>query len=182
MVPFAQYDYRGHQDEAREHVRRIHNAFWLCHAAFGSKARKVHGTVYEVPDEVGPVDVTTFGCVLLHLRDPFAALASALRLTRETVVVTEPVQLRRWPALLLRLSGCAAPVFLPDARTAAPKDTWWALTPRVVRRFLAVLGFEEARVRYHRQRFAGRPHPMFTVVGRRTRPLPPSPPAGEGEK
>ena len=36
---------------------------------------------------------------------------------------------------------------------------------------LGVLGFEDATVRYHVQRFAGKRKPLFTVVGRRTVPL-----------
>ena len=35
------------------------------------------------------IDISTFGAILLHLRDPFHALFNALRLTRETVIVTE---------------------------------------------------------------------------------------------
>jgi hypothetical protein len=37
---------------------------------------------------------------------------------------------------------------------------------------LGILGFEETTVKYHVQRFEGRRNPQFTVVGRRTRPLP----------
>ncbi len=68
----------------------INNAYWFCHRAFGSSARVVYGSVYDVPESIGPVDVATFGSILLHLRDPFRALSSALRLVRDTVVITEP--------------------------------------------------------------------------------------------
>src|SRR4051794_38706299 len=77
--------------EHREHMHRLTNGFWLCHRAFASRARVVYGNVYAVPEQIGPVDVATFGCVLLHLRDPFLALSSALRITRQTAIVTEPV-------------------------------------------------------------------------------------------
>lgn len=169
VVPFAQYDHRQHAAAARMHLRKLDNAFWLCHRAFGSRARKVYGSVYALPAAIGLVDVTVLGCVLLHLRDPFLALANAVRLTQETVVVTEPIQLSRWARLLLRLLGDRGLAFLPDPVTAQPRDTWWYLPPGLVQRFLAVLGFEKSTVSYHQQRLADRLHKMYTVVGHRTR-------------
>jgi hypothetical protein len=71
-------------------IHLINNGWWLGHRAFGSAARVVYGTVYDVPSAIGTVDVATFGSILLHLRDPFLALASPLRMVRETVIVTEP--------------------------------------------------------------------------------------------
>ena len=47
-----------------------------------------------------------------------------------------------------------------------------ALTPAAIKQMLGILGFEDTTVRYHVQRFEGRRNPQFTVVGRRTRPLP----------
>jgi SAM-dependent methyltransferase len=165
VVPFARTDHARFAAERRAHIRRLNNGYWLCHRAHGSRARMVYGSVYAVPEAIGPVDVATFGSVLLHVRDPFLALQNALRLTRETVVVTEPLWRRL--ALLGRL-GPPSLAFRPDARTGLPRETWWTLTPDAVRAFIAVLGFEDAEVRYHVQRAGGRPQRMFTVVGRRT--------------
>jgi hypothetical protein len=119
---------------------------------------------------MGAFDIATFGCVLLHLRDPFLALANAARLVKETVIVTEPLVHRSWlkRVLLRKLAGPSL-LFFPQPQACAPKDTWWVLSPEVVRTFLAVLGFEETEVTYHRQPFRGRPVQLFTVVGRRTR-------------
>jgi hypothetical protein len=155
----------------------------------------VHVTVYTVPAEIEPVDVATFSAVLLHVRDPFRALERALRLTRETAIVTEMFKDdRTWhytmPPLgrlerLLRLirrkcvgrSDESAIVFLPDAHRSYPKETWWYLTPAFVQRSLGVLGFEETSVTYHYQKWRtdDRYHelPMYTVVGRRTRAIEP---------
>src|SRR5262249_24602710 len=113
VVPFAQYDHEQHRQEACAHNRRVDKAYWLAHAALKSQACKVYGSVYAIPEEIGPVDVATFGCVLLHLRDPFLALANALRLTRETIIVTEPLQLGRWSRWLLQLSAVANLAFMP---------------------------------------------------------------------
>lgn len=168
VVPFARHDSRQQTAPIQSHLRKIHNAFWLGHGAFQSHSRKVHSTVYAIPEAIGPVDVTTFGCVLLHVRDPFLALANAARLTRQTVVVTEPLQKRRWSRWLLGLSGLSSMVFMPDFHTGKPRETWWFLPPKVVQQFLGVLGFEKTEVTYHSQLFMGRPNKMYTVVGHRT--------------
>ena len=42
----------------------------------------------------------------------------------------------------------------------------------IIRKMLGVLGFEDTKVNYHLQRFEGRRRLLFTVVGRRTKPLP----------
>jgi SAM-dependent methyltransferase len=171
VVPFARADVGQAVRDHREHVRKLNNAFWLCHGRCGSRARVVYGSAYALPAAIGPVDVATFGCVLLHLRDPFLALASAARLTRETIIITEPLVVRsRLKRLLLRALAGPALRFFPDFRKAAPLTTWWVLTPELLRSWLGVLGFEESRVTYHRQMFRGRPVPLFTVVGRRTIP------------
>lgn len=155
-------------------IRRLNNAYWLCHRAFGSTASLVHGTVYDVPGEIGEVDVCTFGSLLLHTRDPFGALASALRLTRETVIVTEPRGRIRLPAavsaatrLLPARVHKPAMRFLPAWRTSQNPDGWWRLSPELVVAFLGVLGFEHTRVNYHAQLYKGRTRPMFTVVGQK---------------
>ena len=63
----------------------------------------VYGTVYEIPEEIGRVDVATFGNVLRHVRDPFLALEKALRLTTETAIVTENPSLRySLPQMMMR--------------------------------------------------------------------------------
>lgn len=190
-VPFARSAHRVNLQDGRAHIRKLNNAWWLCHRALRSRARVVYGTVYDIPAAIGPVDIATFGSVLLHLRDPYLALVNALRLTRETVVITDlmpPSQVVDAPCLgpglrnrlvrgfagLLRvpvrtvLAPPAAMSFEPDYRTGEPAHTWWRLTPQLVIRFIGSLGFEETRVTYHEQLFLGKRLPLFTVVGRRT--------------
>ena len=83
-----------------------------------------------------------------------------------------------------RLIASQPPVawFAPDAERQQPRDTWWDLTPSVLRQFLGVLGFRVVSVRYHFQVHdpsyqwtkpqgeVSRPtyHPCFTIVGERT--------------
>jgi hypothetical protein len=159
----------------KEGIARLNNAYWLGHRAYGSKARMVYGSVYSVPEEVGEVDVALFGAILLHTRDPFAALQSPLRLTRQTVVVTEmrdrlslPPAFSQVKNVLPRRLRQPAMRFLPDWRTGRDPDGWWRLSPELIVDFVGVLGFEDTTVSYHSQLYQGRPRKMFTVVGRRT--------------
>jgi hypothetical protein len=172
LVPRAGVDLRKHAQFARRLIERLHNAYWFCHRRFGSRARVVYGSAYAVPQTIGPVDVATFGSVLLHLRDPFLALSSALRLTRQTVIVTdllgERSRLRQW--VIARSAGPSMR-FVPATGPDRQLTTWWQFTPRIIKAFLAVLGFGDTRVLYHRQLFKGRPTKLFTVVGQRTEPF-----------
>jgi hypothetical protein len=127
FVPMA-----GHPNLA-EYVRtsmaffpRMHNSFWLAHGASGSQARVVYGRIYDLPAGIGLVDVATYGCILCHLRDPFLALANGLRLTRETVVITQPLHDRPWERQVM--GGPAA-----EPPTAARTESFLA---RSVRRLL----------------------------------------------
>jgi hypothetical protein len=89
LVPFVGLDLSSHTIRMRSHIEKLKNGWWFAHRLFGSRAKVVYGNIYEIPEEIGHVDIATFGSILLHLRDPFQALHSALRLTREVVVVTE---------------------------------------------------------------------------------------------
>ena len=163
------------ENEFTEMIRRLNNAYWLCHRAYGSRARLVHGDVYSVPADIGPVDISVFGALLLHTRDPFQALTAGTALTRETVVVTEGLGLLRLPAPLRWARRALPPQmrrpvmrFIPDARKAAGPHGWWRLTPEIVQAFLAVLGFERSQVIIHTQLYNGRRRRLFTVVAHRT--------------
>lgn len=98
VVPLASIDHEAEAAERRKHIRQLNNGWWLCHRAFESEAKVVYGTVYDIPVGIGPVDVSVYGSVLLHCRDPFQALYNGLRLTRSTVVVTDIVNPRRMAA------------------------------------------------------------------------------------
>jgi hypothetical protein len=171
IVPYSRWQTEDFLSAWRQHIRKITNAFWLCHGAFQSSSKLVHGDVYSVPDEIGMVDVSVFGSILLHVRDPFLALQSALRLTRETVIITEPDLAGRRERLsrMLQLKGPRLR-FMPDWKTGEPRETWWGLSPETIQAFIAVLGFEKAEVRYHFQKRSvprGRVR-QFTVTGHRT--------------
>jgi len=171
VVPYAQYDHRAFLHHYQADTPRMNNAYWLCHRAFNSSARMVYGHASALPEAIGPVDIATFGSILVHLRDPLTAIERALRLTRETVIVTDLLGrgLRHYLRFIPLRWQRPTFTFLPDWRRAEPKDAWCYLSPALVVRILGVFGFEQTEVRYHRQLYHGRPTWLFTVVGSRTR-------------
>lgn len=163
LVPFAkwrEFEYRSRLTTAL--IDRVNNAYWLAHRVLGSKARVVHGNVYAIPDAIGPVDMVVFGSILLHLRDPFRALESALRLCEQTAIIAD-LHRHEGPDAAEAVLG-----FLPDAETVEPIDTWWDVRPGWVVRAIGVLGFEDVKVTYHTQKGYGRDMELYTVVGKRT--------------
>lgn len=162
IIPFSGYDYKQKIADYKAVVRALNNAFWLGHRAFNSKAKMVYGSIYRIPEEIGLVDISILSSVLLHVRDPFLALQNALRLTKQTVVIAEPMP-----------QGFKGPFmkFLPDPSTCEPKETWWRLSPEVIERFIGVLGFEETEITYHSQKLnlVDDPVPYYTILGHRTR-------------
>ena len=71
-------------------------------------------------------------------------------------------------ALLILVAGAPA-----CSLKKAPASTPFA-NRQIVEELKALqkaLGFEDTKVNYHVQRFAGKRKPLFTVVGRRTVPL-----------
>lgn len=170
IVPLSGIDAAEHARARKAHIGAINNGYWLCHAAEGSSARMAHGTVYAIDEALGPFDISVFGSILLHLRDPFLALHNAAQVTTQTMIVTELLPgahvLSRLVAGLLGRSMR----FKPRFKKNGPWETWWNLPPRVVVEFLGVLGFEKTVVTYHRQPLKGRPMPMYTVVATRTKP------------
>jgi SAM-dependent methyltransferase len=184
IVPYGGQIDPDLERQMAEHVLGCNNAWWFCRREFGSRAQLVHASAYEIPEEIGAVDVCTFGSVLLHLHDPFGALASGLRLTRQTAIVTEflgprfsvrtlPRYLRaRNPYALAQLASrmrIPASYFLPDHHTGEPKVAWWSMTPALIERMLGTLGFDTTSVSYTQGEYAGQPHRHYTVVAERAR-------------
>jgi SAM-dependent methyltransferase len=162
IVPFAQYDHRAIAQDRRRIIDRLNNAYWFCHRLFSSECKVVYGSAYEIPEPIGMVDIIVYGAILLHLRDPFLALQSGARLSREAVIVVD--QLRGQPV------NFKAPYmqFLPDAVTVEPKDVWWDIRPETVERMIGVLGFEKVQTNCHTQLYEGNENPLYTCVGSRT--------------
>jgi hypothetical protein len=142
---------------------KMHNGFWFCYHALNSSVKVRYGSAYDIPRDIGDIDVAFFGAILLHMRDPLTAIESASKLTRETIIVTEPmfhVTNYNLPTMML----------VPSIRQSHVIDTYWQHTPPLIINFLEILGFTETRVNYHHQIFNdqnGNKVKFFTVVGRR---------------
>jgi hypothetical protein len=162
VVPFAKWNYKEGFVERRESARKLNNAYWFAHQAFRSRAKMVNGNVYAIPEGIGPVDIAIYGSILLHLRDPFLALQNGLRLTTETVIISEVHRGQAQPTT----EPCLG--FLPDAKTVEPKRVWWDVRPEWVIRAIGVLGFEDVKIEHHIQLYENREIPVYTVVGKRT--------------
>ncbi|HEY4707880.1 MAG TPA: methyltransferase domain-containing protein [Thermodesulfobacteriota bacterium] len=171
-VPYnGEVDKKGIEDR-KKHIGMLNRAWWFGHKKFNSKAKVVYGSVYDIPQTIGPVHISTFGCILLHLRDPFLALQKAAILTTETIIVTEimPVWLRKPSAYgrfflkpFLNLLNPSI-IFLPNPETKMPNDTWWYLPPEITCRFLNMLGFPKQTVIMHTQTYDNAPISLYTVV------------------
>ena len=177
IVPLSGIDAAEHARIRKAHIAAINNGYWLCHEAHASAARMAYGTVYRIDPSLGPVDISVFGSILLHLRDPFLALHNAAQITTETMIVSELLPQAGLHSMLL--SRLIAPLlgrsmqFKPKHRKNRPWETWWDLPPALIVEFLGVLGFERTVVTYHTQLLLGRRMPMYTVVGTRTKPTVP---------
>lgn len=170
IVPYGRMDATKLQQIVQERkalIRRLNNGFWFAHKMHKSKARVVYGSIYQVPEAVGPVDIVTFTSILLHLRDPFLAIQSAARLARETLIVTEKIREKRMIFEVIERLQLPYMRFLPQAERCQPWETWWSLCPEIIRRFVRVLGFEKTRTTYFRAASNGKAESMFTVVAHR---------------
>src|SRR5580658_6153280 len=151
----------------QETIDRNHDAWWYLHRAYGSSAKFVQGNIYDLPADLGTFDITLVGAILLHLREPWGALAQAARLTTETMIVTEPLQDDLAPpeSNIMRFS--------PSAEHHV--TNWWSIYPGAVVSMLSRLGFGRTEITYHVQRHhlshdmatEAIEQPMYTVVGRR---------------
>ena len=163
IVPFAENDGDAARADRRKHLRKINNSYWLCHGAYGSKARMVNGVVYDMPAAIGPVDVAVFGSILLHLRDPFLALENAARLTRETMIVSDLSPFGRFASRFKR-----NPRFMPNsAKPDGITDGWFRLPPLLVQEYLAILGFKDSTLTWNKFKYGNRIRPIYTIVARR---------------
>ena len=170
MVPYAGFDYREHIADRKKHLRRLNNSFWLAHKAFNSSAKVVYGSVYDLPEDMGQFDIGIFGCILLHLRDPFLALQHTSSHIKETIIITDLTPPSTFiDEFLTSFHRKRFICFLPDASKCQPIDAWWGLPPELVVEFVKILGFPHVELSYHTQLYnvEGREVEVYTVVGHR---------------
>lgn len=163
IVPFAENNVDSALAERRRHLKKINNGYWLCHEAFKSKARMVHGRVYDIPTSIGPLDVAVFGSILLHLRDPFLALENGARLAREAIIVSDISPYGKIASKFKR-----NPRFMPRSwQPEGINDGWFRLPPLLVKEYLAILGFKKFSLSWNDFKYGDRVRPIYTIVARR---------------
>ena len=166
IVPFDGKITEEKAQSVRRMIKKLNNGWWFAHNILRSKAKVVYGSVYSIPVEIGNVDISTFGCILLHLRDPFLALQRAAAITTKTMIVTDLV----WNSSPETISDIS---FYPDPDQDKPAqaETWWHFSPGLISRYLKILGFRNTEISYHQQIHHGADGPanmsLFTVVGNR---------------
>lgn len=167
ILPGLGRDLAEERTRAMWSTARVHHSWWYVHSHFGSSAKAVYASIYNVPGDLGEFDVAVFGAVLLHIANPFLALQQAANRTRHRVVVTD---------LMPESDVDPEQNFMIFAPWGSENLThWWYLSPGALIRMLEVLGFTRTSVQYHTQRhhpghnLAEPPIdvPMFTVVGDR---------------
>jgi hypothetical protein len=144
--------------ESQSAMGVLHNAYWLCHRLFNSKANVHYGSAYDIPPALGLFDVATLGCVLLHNKNPFLILEGVARLTMETMVIVEIEPADR--------SNDAGPIFLRNDNEFY--NGWFHFPPKFTARVLRTMGFPRSKITYHEQLMGDQSVRLYTVVASRT--------------
>jgi len=167
LVPLRAFDMETMREEQAYYCASVVNAWWYLRRDWGHTARAVYAPIYDLPPDLGRYDIAIFGCILLHLRDPFRALEQAAVFIDDTVVVVEP--------LSVPVADVDRHVMYWNPTRSTNPNGWWQISPAVVVDMLEVLGFPNATVTYNRQLY--RPEgsgsdpvevTMYTVVARRS--------------
>ncbi|MEJ7786771.1 MAG: methyltransferase domain-containing protein [Solirubrobacteraceae bacterium] len=109
-------------------------AFNLAHEILQSKVKRLDQSVYDLsPEQNGTFDFVFLGSLLLHLRDPVAALAALRTVCSAEAVIADTIDL--WPSLTRPRT--------PTARLDGVERPWWWIPNRAgFHQMLRSAGFE----------------------------------------
>jgi SAM-dependent methyltransferase len=161
-IPGAQFteDYDSWLATNERLLEKLKNAYWLAHRLHRSSARVYYGDIYHLPDALGMFDIVLVGQVLVHLRDPIAALRQAAARCSDTLVITEAVADTDQP--VMRLCGTVA---------NGVSYAWFHLSCAFYREILLMLGFDLVQISQaeYKCSYSGYPEsvPLTTLVARR---------------
>lgn len=176
FVPFIHQDAEETRAKVKPWLRKLHNGFWLAHAAMGSKAKVCHARVYEPPAKLGKFDTALLGSILLHLRDPMLALERIADLVTDTIIVTDMTPALYFP--LRTIDWLPLPQFVrrhlrpgmylqPGGLHNEDSMSWWQISPELVMRHLKLMGFATTHFQTHRLLLKGRRQRLYTIVAQR---------------
>jgi hypothetical protein len=168
LVPYHDYEkvvgisWDASIKSRRESQIKLRQGFLIGRQAFGSQVELMTGNIMSssVPVEA---DGALFGAILLHLRDPVAALYNVAPRVRETIIISESLEIND-----LSLD---APVMLfrPSLMETRNVGTWWYMSPGFFKQVLQIVGFHDFAVTRHEVKndLIGAMVPTFTLVARR---------------
>lgn len=109
--------------------------FEAVRSLFGSKVQRVVRSLYDLDTDMGKFDVVFCGDLLIHLKNPIAALEALLRVTGGqaivyTQVIKEPLMARGRPLILF---------------DGISEFTWWQPTVPALVRMMSAAGFEQVK-------------------------------------
>lgn len=145
-------------------IQRMRKGFFYAHSKMNSSVRFYESGIYGLSADVGFVDVSIVGSILLHLRDPFLALQRVASVTKERIVIADLCQ----AGFVAEIGQRPVLEFLPSASCDNP-NAWWRLSPLALTRMLDVLGFSVEFERTSMFLFKGRENRVCTLVARRVR-------------
>lgn len=137
---------------------KMRNSYWCTHRAFNSKSELVLGEIYKMASCVPQCDVVIVGQILVHLRDPLAALEQAAKACKDTLIITEGSFESDQPiaSFLGRRGGGPA---------------WWHLSIPLYKEWLDILGFNliSTKKGFFRCNAMGHNHDseLWTMIARR---------------
>lgn len=133
----ATLDWQGAPDSRRTEfdMSELRQRFDLVREVTGLDVQRVRGNLYELgPEQLGQFDLVFLGNVLLHLRNPQAALHALWSVTRGELISYEPVSFVL--SALLPLTPSAI------LWNGVPTSNWWLHNVAGHRHLLRVSGFE----------------------------------------
>jgi len=168
LLPLPEADLADHRAAGVAFAEKIRNSWWYSRGKLGSRNLAVYADIYDLPHDVGRFDISTFGSILLHLENPYRALAQAAALTDTAIIVTDMVQNSSLDLRSHRMD------FNPGDQPGNVVN-WWSVSPGAVVRMLTVLGFPQHSVYFHTQKHHAHHDltappvdvELFTVVGSR---------------
>ncbi len=117
----------------------IPDGFALVQRALESEVEHVSGTIYDLdPDRLGLFDLVHAGDVLLHLRDPLAALEQIRRVTRGEALLSDVYE----PSLRSATTDGGLPALYFGGGNAA----WWRPALGTLVQMVADSGFSDVEV------------------------------------
>jgi SAM-dependent methyltransferase len=115
----------------------VSKGFWIMKGILGLQAEYINARVYQIcPELFGgrKFDLVFMGSVLMHLRDPIAALMGAHSVCRNQLIATT--------YMLPDIPGQAAPI-MRMWEDAAGGISWWVPNRQCIEQWLKAAGFSE---------------------------------------